>query len=84
MQAETQDGRRRRRFLTGAARLLALVGLGGVAARLVTGRTKGLASQTCDYSVGCRACRRLDACGLPQAMSARRLEASLRPGREER
>jgi hypothetical protein len=84
MQADPKRGDGRRRFLTGAARVLALVGLGGVAARLVAGRTKGLAKQACDYAGGCRRCRALRSCGLPQAMSARRLESRLKQNPEER
>lgn len=84
MQADPKRGDGRRRFLTGAARVLALVGLGGLAARLVAGRTNGLAKQTCDCWGGCRTCRALRSCGLPQAMSARRLAARPERDPEER
>jgi hypothetical protein len=61
-----------RRAMQGAA-AVALAAVVGVLARrtLTAGADADAAPGSCDNRFICRGCRRLDSCGLPQALSAR-------------
>jgi hypothetical protein len=64
------DAISRRDFLKNAGRILALGGVGAIAAIMLTGARKPRA-QTCVSQGVCRGCAVFNGCGLPAALSAR-------------
>ena len=60
----------RRRFLAMFLRLVALGGIGALAARLLGG-SPARPGETCVNEGLCRGCGAFSRCGLPQALSAR-------------
>lgn len=66
----------RREFLRGGARYAWLAGLAAVSVVLVKRRGTSLPSQTCINQGICRGCGVFEDCGLPRALSAKRVAAS--------
>jgi hypothetical protein len=66
----------RREFLRGSLRHALLAGLAAVSVVLVKRRGTSLPSQTCINQGICRGCGAFEDCGLPQALSAKRVAAS--------
>lgn len=81
------EGATRREFLRTLARVLLLLGIGALGAKLLGrgARTAGgpqagnLPGQTCLSRGICRGCSAFSGCGLPQALSARSRASRARP-----
>jgi hypothetical protein len=85
------EGLTRREFLKSAARLALLAGLGALGLRLLrggagaagaagaAGRRLPRAGQTCVNQGVCRGCTAYSGCGLPAALSAKRVLSGGRP-----
>ncbi len=64
------EGITRRGFLVRSGRILALAGIGALAAKLL-GASAHRSNETCVNDGLCRGCPTFDGCGLPAARSAK-------------
>jgi hypothetical protein len=65
------SGAGRRQFLREGLRIAALGALAAICAKLAARKTVQLPGQVCIRDGICRGCPAFEACGLPQALSAR-------------